>query len=118
LLCVAGEGAVDVWTATHLSHDPGAGDVLADLETSGLMGSRIPTVTEDAINSHEIRYRIHPLLTEVIRRRLVAGGVDIEQAKATVIRAVHLDVATGRSDGAFSRLVSLNAHQEAADLLP
>jgi LuxR family maltose regulon positive regulatory protein len=118
LLCVAGEGVVDVETATHLSRDPGAGDVLADLETTGLMVSRVPATTEEGITGHEIRYRIHPLLAEVIRRRLLAGGVDVEQAQGTVIRAVHLDVARGRSDGAFSRLVTVHAHEEAADLLP
>ena len=42
-----------------------------------------------------MRYRIHPLLAEVVRRRLAAGGVDVEQARGTVLRAVRADLARG-----------------------
>jgi LuxR family transcriptional regulator, maltose regulon positive regulatory protein len=115
LLCVAGEGVVDVGTAAHLSRDSGARDVLAELEATGLLVTRVPSATGDA--TPEARYRIHPLLVEVIRRRLLAGGVHVEQARATVIRAVRLDLAGGRTDDAFSRLVAVHAHDEAADLL-
>jgi ATP/maltotriose-dependent transcriptional regulator MalT len=89
--------------------------VLVELETTGLLVTRVPSASGDA--SHETRYRIHPLLAEVIRRRLLAGGVHVSQARATVIRAVRLDLARGRMEGAFSRLVYLHAHDEAADLL-
>lgn len=116
LLCVAGEGVVDVGTAAHLSHDSGARDVLAELEATGLLVTRVPAVRGPA-GSHETRYRIHPLLAEVIRRRLLAGGVDVSRARATVIRAVRLDLARGRMEDGFSRLVGVHAHEEAADLL-
>ena len=43
----------------------------------------------------DVRYRIHPLLAEVVRRRLVAGGVDVSRARATVVRAVRLDLSRG-----------------------
>ncbi|HEX4688553.1 MAG TPA: LuxR C-terminal-related transcriptional regulator [Nocardioides sp.] len=117
LLCVAGEGVVDVVTAAHLSRDSGARDVLAELEATGLLVTRVPSVTRGSVTSHETRYRIHPLLAEVIRRRLLAGGVDVSRARGTVVRAVRLDLARGRRDQAFARLVSVHAHDEAAELL-
>jgi LuxR family maltose regulon positive regulatory protein len=116
LLCVAGEGVVSARFAVHLTHDPRATETLVDLENTGLLVSRVPSddSSEDPLST---RYRIHPLLVEVIRRRLVAGGVDVSQARATVVRAVHLDLARGVADGAFNRLVGINAQEEAADLL-
>jgi LuxR family transcriptional regulator, maltose regulon positive regulatory protein len=122
LLCVAGEGFVGVTAACHLSHDPGAGEVLADLETTGLLVARVP-VQEIAAHpdveasQDEVRYRIHPLLAEVIRRRLTAGGVDVMCARATVVRAVELDVAQGRTTDALRRLFTVGAVEEAADLI-
>ena len=116
LLCVAGEGVVSAGYAVHLTHDPRAMETLVDLENTGLLVSRVPSddSSEDPLST---RYRIHPLLVEVIRRRLVAGGVDVAQARATVVRAVHLDLARGVADGAFNRLVGVNAQEDAADLL-
>ena len=113
LLCVASQGLVDVGMAAHLSQDAGARDVLTELEATGLV-TRMPSTTAD---SHETRFRIHPLLTEVIRRRLLAGGVDVQRAQATVIRAVRLDLARRRPDDAFSLLVSMRAYDEAAEVL-
>jgi ATP/maltotriose-dependent transcriptional regulator MalT len=60
---------------------------------------------------------VHPLLVEVVRQRLAAGGVDAARARATVIRAVGLDVARGNLSGAFPRLVRVGAPVEAADIL-
>jgi LuxR family maltose regulon positive regulatory protein len=117
LLSVAGEGVVGVSTAAHLSHDPGAGDVLAELETTGLLVARVPPATRELGGGMELRYRIHPLLVEVIRRRQAAGGVDVARARATVVRAVRLDVARGHMDDAFKRLVAVDATGQAADLL-
>jgi ATP/maltotriose-dependent transcriptional regulator MalT len=121
LLCVAGEGLVSVSTAAHLSRDPGAGDVFAELETTGLLVTRVDVRHFDATHAEEldgdVQYRIHPLLAEVIRRRLVAGGVDVAQAKATVVRAVALDVARDHVRDALRRLVAVGAVTEAADLL-
>ncbi len=62
-------------------------------------------------------YRIHPLLTEAVRRRLVAGGVDVAQAQGTILRAVRLDLARGDIDRAFRRLVAANEPEEAARVL-
>jgi len=118
LLCVAGEGVVSVSTAAHLAHDPGAGDVLDDLETTGFLVTRVATPTGDEAQSiGDLSYRIHPLLAEVIRRQLVAGGEDVARAKGTVARAVRLDVARGRLQDAFRRLVTVDAEQDVADLL-
>ncbi|HCB02893.1 MAG TPA: hypothetical protein DEQ43_01275 [Nocardioides bacterium] len=116
LLCVAAEGVVSAGLAVHLSHDAQAADVLMDLETTGLLVSRVST-DDGAEDAMATRYRIHPLLVEVIRRRLVAGGVDVAKARATVIRAVRLDLARGDVNEAFGRLVGVNALEEAADLL-
>ncbi|MET0837244.1 MAG: hypothetical protein ABWY19_00580, partial [Marmoricola sp.] len=131
LLCVAGEETVDLEDAVHLSHDPGAGEVLAGLEATGLLVTRLPSpylpggALDQARDSSgrerpqasETTYRIHPLLTEVVRRRILAGGVDVAQAQATVRRAVRLDVARGSVDHAFARLVGSNQPEEAARLL-
>ena len=74
-----------------------------------------PTASED------VEWRrgtaIHPLLTEVVRRRLVAGGSTSPGHGPPSVRAVRLDVARGVADGAFGRLVGVNAQDEAADLL-
>ena len=55
----------------------------------------------DSSEPESTRFRIHPLLIEVVRRRLVAGGVDVAQAQGTILRAVRLDLASGEIDRAF-----------------
>ncbi len=133
VLCIANEETVTAETAAHLSHNPGAGQVLAGLETTGLLVTHIGSVPtarppEDSADDgaeeeggtadgRTARYRIHPLMAEVVRRRIAAGGVDVDRAKATVLRAVRLDVARGDSRGAFRRLVAMNLPEEAAELL-
>ena len=110
LLCIAAEEVVSVPTAVLLTHDPVAGDVLADLEFTGLLVTR---VGHDA----DAHYRIHPLLAEVVRRRLAVGGVDVMRARSTVSRAVHLDLARGDAERAFDRLVAVGESDLAADVL-
>src|SRR5262245_63094323 len=122
LLCVAAEQVVSTDAATHLTHDPLAADVLAGLETTGLLVTRIPadpTVPRARTEGETVaaRYRIHPLLIEVVRRRIAAGGVDIAQAQSTVRRAVRIDLARGDSDAALRRLMHLDQPEEAARLL-
>ena len=120
LLCLAAEEVVTTSTAAHLSHASAAGDILAGLETTGLLVTRLPeqvTSAAAAGEPAEARYRIHPLLTEVTRRRLVAGGVDVSRARATVVRAVRLDLARGDTAHAFARLVAVNEPVEAAQVL-
>ncbi len=65
----------------------------------------------------QVRYRIHPLMAEVTRRRLVAGGVDVSRARANVVRAVRLDLTRGDRSRAVARLVAVNALDEAATVL-
>ena len=110
LLCVAAEPVVTPDLAAHLTHDPLAGEALAELEATGLLVTRLP-------DADEPRYAIHPLLAEVVRRRTTAGGVDVMRAVATVQRAVRLDVAAGTTDRAFARLVAMGDHAGAAELL-
>jgi len=125
LLCIGQEKQVSASTARHLSHDPHAGEVLNDLETTGLLVTRVwpdshagrQRAYSDADPNDDPCYQIHPLLAEVIRRRLVAGGVDVAQARATVARAVALDVERGETAHAFDRLVAINEPGRAADLL-
>jgi LuxR family maltose regulon positive regulatory protein len=113
LLCVAGESVVTPALAVHLAHDPRAGEALAGLEATGLLVTRQSSELEE----DHAEYVIHPLLTEVVRRRIVAGGVDVVRAQATVARAVRLDVARGATDHAFRRLVDVGDHAGAAALL-
>ena len=123
LLCIGQERQVSASTARHLSHDPHAGEVLNDLETTGLLVTRVWPDSQAgrdrdyADTNDDPCYQIHPLLAEVIRRRLVAGGVDVAQARATVARAVALDVERGETAHAFDRLVAINEPGRAADLL-
>jgi ATP/maltotriose-dependent transcriptional regulator MalT len=118
LLCVAGEGVVSATTAAHLAGDPGAGDVLAELETAGFLVTRVPHPPGPApLVPDDVSYRIHPLLVEVIRRRLVAGGDDVERARSDVVSAVRLDVTRDRLDDGLARLLAVGAEQEVADLL-
>ena len=122
LLCLAGDGVVSTGTARHLTHDPRADEVLADLENTGLLVSRLPYARPESpdplnVDDDSLRYRIHPLMAEVTRRRLVAGGVDVARARGTVTRAVRLDRARGDTSRAIARLVAVNALEEAAAVL-
>ncbi len=122
LLCLSAEEVVTTPTAAHLSHDARADEILADLETTGLLVSRLPDALppgpDDPLEDPPVaRYRLHPLLTEVTRRRLVVGGVDVSRARATVVRAVRLDLARGDTARAFARLVAVNEPDEAALVL-
>ena len=103
----------DPGLAVHLSHDTRADESLAELEAMGLLVTRVSPST----GTTGERYLIHPLLTEVVRRRLSAGGVDVLRAAATVRRAVQLDVARGDTGDAFRRLVDIGHHAAAATLL-
>lgn len=113
LLAVAGAEKVSSGEAAHLSHDAGAEEVLAELELTGLLVTRVPGNAP----GDDVHYRIHPLLAEVVRRRLLAGGTDVMRAQATVARAVRLDRERGISTGAFRRLLGVNAVDEAAAAL-
>src|SRR6478735_2834387 len=122
LLCVANETVVTPEMAAHLSHDNGAGAVLADLEATGLLVTRVaPHDSDDGRGSLTgdlaERYAIHPLLAEVVRRRISSGGVDVIRAAATVRRAVNLDVGRGATERALSRLAAVGEHAAAAELL-
>ena len=124
LLCVGAEPVVTPSLAVHLTHDPRAGEALAELETMGLLVTRLPATehpdaqdARDPDAEHQARYAIHPLLSEVVRRRTTAGGVDVLRAAATVQRAVRLDVDRGATEDAFRRLVAIGDHSGAADLL-
>ncbi|MDQ4112815.1 MAG: LuxR C-terminal-related transcriptional regulator [Actinomycetota bacterium] len=115
LLCTSAETVVTARTAAHLSQDPSAGETLADLESTGLLVTRAVPLVPDA--EAEEAYRIHPLLAEVVRRRLVAGGVDIARARSTVVRAVRIDRTRGEARGALRRLEAVGAHEEMAVVL-
>ncbi|MFJ3408347.1 LuxR C-terminal-related transcriptional regulator [Promicromonospora sp. NPDC090134] len=122
LLCIAGEGVVSAPTAAHLTHDPHAGEVLAELENTGLLVTRVSNhecagAADPTDAPADDGFRIHPLLMEIVRQHLTAGGVDAVRARATVVRAVRLDLARGHLSGAFRRLVHIGAPAEAADVL-
>jgi LuxR family maltose regulon positive regulatory protein len=127
LLCVAGEEPFSARLAAHLSNDSNAAEVLTELEMTGLLVTRVPAATEHfaprffadeygAVDS-DARFVIHPLLVEVVRRRLAVDSVDVARARATVTRAVRLDLASGHAPEAVARLVRLYATDEAAAVL-
>lgn len=123
LLCTASEREVSAETAAHLTQDRDAGGVLAGLESTGLLvtrSERSPVAARPGIGPRSAggpHFRIHPLLAEVVRRRISAGGVDVERARSTVLRAVRLDASAGAVDDAFGRLVDLGLAEAAADQL-
>ncbi len=117
LLCVAGERVISPETAIHLSRDPLAAEVVDELARSGLLVTRVPALGPPGAGYETAGYRVHPLLREVVRRRLAAGGVDVAQASATVRRAAHLDFAQGHTHDAFTRFVAVKARESAARVL-
>jgi LuxR family maltose regulon positive regulatory protein len=122
LLSIATEERVTTDTAAHLSHDDDAAEILSGLEFTGLLVSRLPAGWRPHADAHGDDdetpcYRIHPLLVEVVRRRLRAGGVDVARAQRTVRRAVRLDIASGHPEMAFARLVATQQFDEAAMVL-
>ena len=101
LLCLSGEEPFGARLAAHLSDDRRAGDVLEELETTGLLVTRVPAATDhraigalppqyDTVDSGA-RFLIHPLLQEVVRRRLAEDSDDVVRARAAVTRAVRID---------------------------
>jgi DNA-binding CsgD family transcriptional regulator len=127
LLCLSGEAPFSARLAAHLSNDRNAGEILSELETTGLLVTRVPAqdrlgdalaVEHDAgAVEPDARFVIHPLLLEVVRRRLAVDSVDVARARATVTRAVRLDLARGHAPDALGRLVRLYAIDEAAAVL-
>jgi LuxR family transcriptional regulator, maltose regulon positive regulatory protein len=115
LLCIAGEPAVTSSDAARLTGIPQAGDVLEELERVGLLVSREPSPEDDATGA--VRFRLHPLLLEVLRRRVAAGGVEVIRARAVVLKAAALDRAHGDIEKALRRMLWVRAFEEAADLV-
>ncbi len=107
LLCTVGEDTLTARSATHLTGDAAAGEILHDLERTGLLVTRLGNNA----------YRIHPLLHEVARRRVVAGGVEVVRARATVLRAIRLDLAQGEVASSFHRLLAIEDIDQAAVVL-
>lgn len=127
LLCVSDEQPFTARLAAHLSHDPNAADVLNELELTGLLVTRVPAATSHLVHGEfpseygagaaEDRFVVHPLMREVVRRRLATQSVDVVRATAAVTRAVRLDRAGGYAPEALRRLLRLYAHEEAATFL-
>jgi LuxR family maltose regulon positive regulatory protein len=117
LLCCAAEPVLTAALADRLTGDPGAGDVLATLEQTGLLVNRVAADRDDEdADPSGVLYTIHPLLREVARRRLVAGGVDAERARESVLRETRLDLAQGDIAVAFPRLMTLGEYDAAVEV--
>jgi ATP/maltotriose-dependent transcriptional regulator MalT len=127
LLCVSDEPPFTARLAAHLSHDTSAADILNELEMTGLLVTRVPAATSHLVRGEfrseygaaaaEDRFVVHPLMREVVRRRLATHSVDVVRATAAVTRAVRLDLAGGYAPEALRRLLRLHADDEAAALL-
>jgi LuxR family transcriptional regulator, maltose regulon positive regulatory protein len=123
LLCMSGEEPFTARLAAHLTNDSNAAEVLDELESTGLPVTRVPpTADQLALDPFadegrrrlDPRFVIHSLLVEAVRRRLAVDSVDVAHARATVTRAVRLDLARGHAPHALARLVRLSAFDEAA----
>ncbi len=127
LLCLSGEDPFGARLAAHLSDDRHAAQILEELETTGLLVTRVPALTDHSdvgtfppdydTTESGARFLIHPLLQEVVRRRLAEDSDDVVRARATVTRAVRIDLANGRAPRSLQRLVRLYAFDEAAEVL-
>ncbi|WP_247092542.1 LuxR C-terminal-related transcriptional regulator [Ornithinimicrobium sp. F0845] len=118
LLCTAMEGVVTVASATELTRDPRAGEVLSALERTGFLVYRVsegPFPEDDS--SVATRFRLHPLMAELARRRLAAGGVDVQLARSTVLRAVRLQLGQGQVEAGLRRLLAIGDHEAAAEVV-
>ncbi|WP_324291229.1 helix-turn-helix transcriptional regulator [Paractinoplanes pyxinae] len=111
LLCIAGEQVVTSDLAEHLTRDAAAPEALEQLEATALLVQRVSGPAEPA------RYRVHPVLQEVIHRRLSRPGSDEDRARAAVRQAVRLDLARNDHERAFGRLEHVGDHEGAAHLL-
>jgi ATP/maltotriose-dependent transcriptional regulator MalT len=112
LLCLSTESVVTPRTAAHLSDDAAAGEILAELNGTGLLVSRL--LSEGGADEPDtVRYHLHPLLQEVVRRRLIGDDGEVLAARATVTHAVRLDASRGRTALALARLESVRAAEQA-----
>ena len=116
LLCIADEEPVTAATAAALTGDPMAGELLTELSESGLLVLR-EDGPRDAGSADASVFRVHPLLAEVIRRRLHQGGVAVAQARACVRKAALSDLAQGNVPEAFRRLVRAHAWADAVAVM-
>ena len=116
LLCTANEEVVTPETAIHLTHDRAPTRSSPIWRPPGCWSPGSAPSTRAATRRTD-RFRIHPLMAEVVRRRIVTGGVDVARAQATVLRAVRLDIASGDTRLAFRRLVGMDKPDAAAELL-
>jgi ATP/maltotriose-dependent transcriptional regulator MalT len=120
LLCVASEPSLTPAVARHLTQDPGAEQALDELESTGLLVTRHEHRSgplREGAADQESTIAIHPLLREVIQRRIRAGGVDVVRASASVRRAVSADVAQGDLADAFRRLLAMDCATDVVNLL-
>ncbi len=122
LLAIATEPVVTAEGAARLSGDPLAGQLLLDLEATGLLVSREPPNPNDRERTSAPGppfFRVHPLLVEVVRRRHVAGGSDVRRARTAALHAIRSDVRTQAApvETSFRRLVAVHAYEDAIDLI-
>jgi ATP/maltotriose-dependent transcriptional regulator MalT len=120
LLCVTGERRLTGELARHLSQDPTADETLEELESTGLLVTRhevTPPPGRPESGQRESVFDIHPLLREVVQRRIRLGGVEVVRARASVRRAIRADVAQGEVGDAFGRLLAVDASHEVVGLL-
>lgn len=91
LLSICHEPSVTAADACLAANEPRALDVLEAMEQTGLL------VQRDAATEGEggARFRVHPMLLDVVRRRFVTGGVDVQRAQATIARSSDVELARG-----------------------
>jgi LuxR family maltose regulon positive regulatory protein len=119
LLCVAAESRVTAGTAQHLSQDDGAGRTLDDLVFTGLLVTRHERLDLPgrAKADDDVTFEVHPLLREIVQRRVRSGGPDVNRARESVRSSVSNDVARGDTAAAFARLDAMGATDDVLDLL-
>jgi len=112
VLSVCHEPSVTAEDACLAANDPRALEVLEAMEQTGLLVQRDPAAAADGV----ARFRVHPVLLDVVRRRFVTGGVDVQRARATIARSSDIELARGHLGRALE-LASIGGPAGASDFV-
>ena len=112
LLCTFDESVVTADRAAVLSDNPDADALLSELVNDGLL-----VTAYGRASSGDVVYHYHPLLIELLRRRVVKDGADAAAVAAAHRRASIHDAAHGRDGSALQQAISARDDDLLAGLL-
>jgi ATP/maltotriose-dependent transcriptional regulator MalT len=110
LLSTYSEPLISAGRAAILSGNPDAGDLLADLTSRGLLVTAYQA-------ADEVTYRYHPLLVELLRRRVVSNPDDADKVRRAHLRSAAHAEAARQHQAALSSAVDARDSDLVARLL-